>query len=89
VRNGLRSRNHQSSQVEKEKLRAHRDSFPGSRGVGIVRFALRFPHTFYVMAIAILFIAICAVAALGVLIWRIIKAHEAVRALEKIDRDEE
>ncbi len=28
--------------------------------MGIVRFALRFPHTFYVMAIAILFLGISA-----------------------------
>ena len=28
--------------------------------MGIVRFALRFPHTFYVMAIAILFLGVSA-----------------------------
>src|ERR1700686_5266989 len=30
--------------------------------MGIVKFALRFPHTFYVMAIAILFLGVSAVA---------------------------
>ncbi len=29
--------------------------------MGIVRFALRFPHTFYVMALAILFLGISAI----------------------------
>ena len=29
--------------------------------MGIVRFALKFPHTFYVMALAILFLGISAI----------------------------
>ncbi len=29
--------------------------------MGIVRFALRFPHTFYVMALAILFLGVSAI----------------------------
>src|SRR6266478_5353962 len=31
------------------------------RSMGIVRFALRFPHTFYVMALAMLFLGISAI----------------------------